>query len=868
MANGPTIEGGLSRDAKIAKSKFQLKIDTSFLVSHTTFYLLGTYSFELFLFMFVTTGFVMCTRLIEIRNYSTGQALKAILYGLLPASLMASKPEYAIFAICSHFFAINMGFYDTELSKLPHLLISNIITWISCYLFLMYREDGYLGAEEIKHLLGNSSRLSQFLMSFVMNYGITVFLAQNKLAEAKMHEAYQAKLLSLNKELETANLKLQKANAELQDALQEKENFILRFSHEIRNPLNSLLGNVELCYEKAQDHELKSMLQDAKVSGEILLQLLNNVLDTAKVSVGRLELSINSQDFRRFLERAWVICSEIIRKKGLDGCLFVNYSVPDILDFDHHRLMQILINTISNATKFTESGFVKVFVDFEMRAEIQQNDMKPRHIQFQFERVGEFLNSEEMNEKPRHNYQSLTMQQKRFRRELLTTGEEPSETTIHVPYTFTNSLIGKKKMIVSQAKRTYHQSTSDIIEGFLRLEIIDSGCGIHKKDLDTLFEKFSQVSKDSSKRQIGTGLGLWITKEIIELMEGKIDIHSAPNQGTALIIMIKSQSPPLSGKLSSMKPSIDASIPPRHDSIAKTGSDIVKRVLVVEDIPYNQEVNQKFLEKCKVQEITIANNGQEALDIYTKTKEQQYFDMILMDIDMPIMDGKTATKKIREFEMESGWQSTSIVFLTAYAEAKTQSELLNPNGEYRANDFLSKPASLETIQRTLKEKSNKKLLGSSSTTTTNGLKSMNSLKTSNDDQNQNVILIVDDDPSNLMILSKMAALYGFKTLEARNGQMALDLYERAWKDVKLILMDCEMPVMDGFEATQRILLKYKKLAELTRREIRIYGLTGYVGKEYREKCLEAGMKDVLEKPITIERLRSLLLEQKKPVISV
>ena len=843
MVKNPTNEGSLGREATIAKNKFEIKLGFVFLFIHIVFYWpLGTYSLEIFLFMFVTTIFVTCASYMEIHSQSAGQTLKAILFGILPAWLLATKPDYVIFATCMHFFAMNMAFYDLPLSKLHYLLLSNSLAWISCYFFLTFRQDNFFGAQEIKFLWEDSHRFSQVLMSFGMNYAITVFLARNKLAEAKMHETYQAKLLSLNKELEAANLKLQKANAELQDALQEKENFILRFSHEIRNPLNSLLGNVELCYGKAQDDELKTMLQDAKVSGEILLQLLNNVLDTAKVAVGRLELSIHSQDFRRFLERAWVICSEIIRKKGLDGCLFVNYNVPDILDFDHHRLMQILINTISNATKFTESGFVKVFIDFEANTEIEQDDMKPRHIQFQFESVGEFLNSDEMNEKPKYHYECLTMQQKRFRSELLTTGDELNETTIHVPYTFTNSLIGQKKKIFSTKRLRSHDC-----QGFLRLEIIDSGCGIQKQDLNTLFEKFNQVNKDSSKRQIGTGLGLWITKEIIELMEGKIDIHSAPNRGTALVIMIKSKSSTQAPK--SIQSALETSLQNQGFN-PKQDREIIQRVLVVEDIPYNQEVNQKFLQKCNVQEIVIANNGQEALDIYRKAKEQQYFDLILMDIDMPVMDGKTATKKIRQFERERGWNPTSIVFISAYSDAKTQADLLNPQGEYQANGFLAKPASLETFQRTLREKVNKRQ------TVRTKAESISRAVPMGDDHNQ--ILIVDDDLSNLVILSKMVALYGYKTLEARNGQTALDLFDKHWKDIKLIFMDCEMSVMDGFEATRRLLLKYRKLAGLMKREIKIYGLTGHVGQEYRKKCLELGMTDVLEKPITIDDLCKLL----------
>ena len=843
MSNASTT-GNETREASIAKNKFQIKISIVFSLLHTTFYLLEAYSFQLFVFMFAGTFFVGTSNFLEIYNPSAGQTLRAILFGTLPAMQMMVRPDYAIISIFAHCFTINLGSHDIDLSKLRYLLGSNSIAWISCYCYLKHQEnDDYLGAQEIKNLFGDSHRFSQIIMSFIMNYGITVFLARNKLAEIEVHEKYKSTLLSLNKELESANLKLQKANSELQAALQEKENFILRFSHEIRNPLNSLLGNVELCYEKAHDRELRTMLQDAKVSGEILLQLLNNVLDTAKVAVGKLELSVLSQNFRGFLERAWVICSEIIRNKGLDGYFFVSHGVPECLDFDHHRLMQILINTITNAAKFTENGFVKVYFDYETCGEIQQNHMQLRHAKFELESESEItsLTSEkEIMEKPRNHYESLTMNIRRFQANQKRCMKGPSELIIQVPYVFKKSSIdAKNTMLLSQ--------------GYLRLEIIDSGCGINKTDLDTLFTKFSQVNTDSSKRQIGTGLGLWITKEIVELMEGKIDIHSAPNRGTALVIMIKSKvsSPSPAGSPQRVPMDLNSL---RLRSIPSTELDIIQRVLVVEDMPYNQEINQRLLQKCNVREILIANNGQEALDIYKKMK-QRYFDLILMDIDMPVMDGKTATQQIRQLERENGWNPTSIVFLTAYSEAKTKAELLNPKGVYRGDGFLAKPASLEVIQRTLRETAKKNQNARNKATKTFRF-------SMNDDQNTK-ILIVDDDPSNLMILSKMAALCGYKTLEARNGQIALDLYEENWMDIKLILMDCEMPVMDGFEATQKILLKHKKLAELTKRDIKIYGLTGYVSKKYREKCLEVGMKDVLEKPITVANLRSLLLDQKQ-----
>ena len=114
---------------------------------------------------------------------------------------------------------------------------------------------------------------------------------------------YEKELLQLNKKLEEANKKLTTTNEDLKLALEEKENFILRFSHEIRNPLNSLLGNIDLLSETVQEEKSIDMLHDAKVCGEILLQLLNNILDTAKVASHQLEVSYCVLSIREFMER-------------------------------------------------------------------------------------------------------------------------------------------------------------------------------------------------------------------------------------------------------------------------------------------------------------------------------------------------------------------------------------------------------------------------------------------------------------------------------------------------------------------------------------------------------------------------------------
>ena len=808
----------------------------------------------------------------EVTNKSHGQTLKAAHLGVLGIIGFIMSPKYALFVICLNFFGLANGFLEVTLDKLPILLVTNIVGWILCYKFANFEGDE--GEELVKFLFHDSSHFTQIALCYVVCLIVMLGLANKKYKETKIFSKYHETLISLNKELELANEKLKRANKELKDALQEKENFILRFSHEIRNPLNSLLGNIELCYVSAEDVGLKSMLTDAKVSGEILLQLLNNILDTAKVSAGRLEISAHAHNIRKFVQRAWVICSEIIYQKGLYGSFAVNVDVPEILEFDHHRMMQILINMVSNATKFTDHGYVKMFLDFIEGAEIKPEHMKPKHSKSLMKRQveGSVINdpdSEDLIEIPKCRYEHLTATKKHFtsdRTNICAANSNKIEIPVLPIHTTAMNdpqlRLARERLLIGRYSHARERANTS--EGYIRLEIVDSGRGIKEEDLKFLFEKFKQVDSDASKRQIGTGLGLWITKEIIGLMDGDIEIHSVPNQGTVLVLMLKSKA---------CLHSMEEALAERSDSLIVVQSQpelttrkqrICKRVLVVEDIPYNQEINRRMLEKCDVENIMIANNGLEALELF-KEMGPQYFDLILMDIDMPVMDGKEATKKIRQFEKERGWAPTNLVFLTGFAEAKTQKELLDKNGEYRANNFISKPASLDMIMSLVRGNSTllseeatkkKKLPASMNLDTTK--RNMDNC-TSLDLTERKTVLLVDDDSFNLTMMKKMLEICGFETIQAKNGEMALELYEKFDNKIDIILMDCEMPVMDGLEAAKIITEKYKRKESLLKKELKIYGVTGHIESDYKEKCFAAGMLEVLEKPITTEKLKNLLV---------
>lgn len=657
-------------------------------------------------------------------------------------------------------------------------------------------------------VLCNMDTRLQFCAGLIFSVIITGMFTfeRNRVMAQRNH--YEKELVQLNKRLEEANKQLIKSNEDLTTALGEKENFILRFSHEIRNPLNSLLGNVDLLTETVTQEKCLEMLQDAKVCGEILLQLLNNVLDTAKVDSHQLEVSIGVFSIREFMEKMWTVCAEIVRKKNLTGTLSLAKSIPEYLEFDKHRLMQIMINMISNATKFTDKGYVKIYTEFIPGEEIEDAQMKPRHLiragasmsDFGVLNGGEYPNPREFDERENLKFDSLTVVSKKFSK-------------------------------VSNDPATQKGERKPETPGYLRIEIIDSGCGMTREQTNSLFKKFGQVNAESQKRQIGTGLGLWITKELVEIMEGEIEVYSALNHGTCFVIMIKSHS-------RSPVPEIERSSAElaRFQGFSKKNLNC----MIVEDIPYNQEINRKFLEKCGIQNIFIVSNGKEAFDLF-KSKPQGFFSFLLMDLDMPILDGKTACQIIRNHEREMAWKPCKIIILTAYSEANTKDQLLDPNGSYKANCFLSKPASFDTILKSLID------LG-----LLVGVEDEQSLVT---EQKKKKVLIAEDDMFNLDMMQKMLSTLGLECLIATNGVEALKVFELNHDEIQLILMDCEMPLMNGFEATREATKKMNGKSAI--RKVPIIGLSGHSGSTYEAKAKESGMEMLLTKPISISQLRSL-----------
>ena len=155
-----------------------------------------------------------------------------------------------------------------------------------------------------------------------------------------------------------------KAIIKAEEALEQQKIFLYSFSHEMRNPMNSLLGNLDLALMGEVASETREMIATAKTCGVLLLNLINTVLDAGKLGLEKLEVSPVSTRVHDIFQRVWGISHDIISRKGLKSHLKISRQVPGRLMLDDHRLNQVLMNLIGNATKFTEHGLITVSVDW------------------------------------------------------------------------------------------------------------------------------------------------------------------------------------------------------------------------------------------------------------------------------------------------------------------------------------------------------------------------------------------------------------------------------------------------------------------------------------------------------------------------
>ncbi len=398
--------------------------------------------------------------------------------------------------------------------------------------------------------------------------------------EIASHRETQQQLKALNAELED---RVAHRTEELVNASKAKSIFLANASHELRTPMNGIIGMTELLCQSDLSTEQRDMASTLMLCAQQMICLVNNILDYSKAEAGRLEIDPEPFDIKALSLSVAAMVGESARLKGLNFTIDIDPLLPPKLIGDSVRITQVLTNLATNAVKFTASGHVRIHV----------------------------------YPKPEQN--------------------------------------------------------------FVRFCVEDTGIGIAETDLGKLFTAFTQADSSMTRRFGGTGLGLAISKQLVELMGGTISVKSLLGEGSAFGFTL-----PLTVYEEAFTPPVSS--PQNHP----TFQHVDAKILVVEDNPVNQKVLLKHLKQLGFSSIDLANNGLQAVAAVDGTD----YDLILMDCQMPEMDGFEATRIIRSRNLDS---TIPIIAITALSNLDER-ERCQATG---MNGFLQKPYTREQLETML-----------------------------------------------------------------------------------------------------------------------------------------------------------------------
>lgn len=361
----------------------------------------------------------------------------------------------------------------------------------------------------------------------------------------------------------------------------------------------------------------------------------------------------------------------------------------------------------------------------------------------------------------------------------------------------------------------------------LNCSVTDTGIGIPENKIDTLFDGFTQVDSSTTREFGGSGLGLSISKQLVELLGGKIDVYSQLGQGSEFtfdLTLVESK------KVINEIEDVDLR---------------TKKILIVDDHAVNREIFSEQIMRWGA-EVYEAHDGYECLELCEQFKSD-LFDIIILDMHMPKMDGIQVTQKIRS---QSIYNNMKILMMTSISHDQTPDELRNLG----LNGWFTKPVSATDLHKSLQSVVSQKVDGKFVTSAY--IQSLSNYSNSQHNlewPHSTRILLVEDNEVNQLVAEGLLDIIGLNCEIAVNGQEAIDSLLQSQQDhpYTLILMDCQMPIMDGFTASQNIRAGQ---AGSHYQKIPIIAMTANAMVGDREKCLQAGMNDYLSKPIDTDLL--------------
>ncbi len=538
-----------------------------------------------------------------------------------------------------------------------------------------------------------------------------------------------AELMKSNRQLEAAIEEARIQARKADEANQAKSQFLANVSHEVRTPLNAVIGFTDMLIHTSLDESQLDFARTIRTSSDALLSLINDILDFSKIESG--ELALENIDFSPEL-LAYDVC-ELIRpqigNKPIELVCSIGEDVPAYLKGDPTRFQQVLINLLTNAPKFTDSGEISLSINIAERRE------------------------------------------------------------------------GSVQVVAA---------------------VRDTGIGIDEEKRNIIFEPFRQADGSTTRKYGGTGLGLSISRKLARLMKGDIRVESEPDVGSTFYFTAQLE---LSDREESWK------------AVAAPISG--KQLLLVDDNQASLDIINSALKSAKVRTSDLRSGMEVVPTLERAIVAGNPFECCIIDIHMPGMSGYEVARQIRA---SSNPQISGLPLIAASYLMERDPELFAQAGFQQS---LIKPVRRERLFEVVAQV----LTGGSGETVLSG-------EAGGPDVGEAVfskssILVAEDNAVNRKLIDMMLKKAGCRVMLAENGKDAVERFAATPEAFDLVLMDIQMPEMDGFEALRAIRNQGYS-------DIPIVAMTAHAMKEHREECLTAGMNDYISKPIRKPELHKVL----------
>lgn len=666
-----------------------------------------------------------------------------------------------------------------------------------------------------------------------------------------------------------------------EDAIQAskaKSSFLANMSHEIRTPLNGVIGISEVLGDTDLSATQRDYVDTIETSSQLLLSLINDILDFSKIESGMLLISHHPTCVRETIYDIASVIAPKAKEKQLDLQVHISRNTPYKVAIDDHRLRQILMNFMSNAVKFTEKGSVELRID---TIETNASDTNSNKATIEFSVKDSGIGIDEQQQKK--IFEPFSQEDESTTRQYGGTGLGLAISTQLV------ELMGGKIQLDSVkhlGSRFYFQLELDVEESDYKtkqtnntLHLVSSDESLSKLISDDLafygiqhcpqytsIEQFNQAIEQTQGQTLlyieaEPNCASKLTPCFNRLTEQQVNVcivRHFNSEGFDFANAIKALvTRPLLGKRLLKAIEIAKSANPLPADATAPVGHCHSRILIVDDNAVNQKIASLHVSKAGY-EFDLADDGQQALDMYCA--EPDRYALILMDCMMPVMDGFASTKAIRAYEQQNQIeQPIPIIALTA----SIVDDDIQQCFDVGMDDYVSKPFKAEILREKIQTSALLPVGGVSTNhaTQTFDKPPVESTIIASEQKTHNTppsevntkserVLLVEDNRVNQKVASVMLQKAGYQFDIADNGQIAVDMY-CADSSFDVILMDCMMPIKDGFQATEDI-RRYESESGIVKTPI--IALTASVVDDDIQRCFDSGMDAYVAKPVRKEKL--------------